>query len=332
MLSRITAKFVSVVFASILSGTLVSTASYGAPPAADDCLSAPNGQAPEGSHWYYRIERGTKRHCWYVREQGQKVSQSAPSSAAPAAKPVAAKPIAANPEPAIRGTVANARAELPAASIRGTSDNPAVATPPPQPPQPPAGMNVTRDTPDQPAASTDISRTSPTIASRWPEPSSTAPSANQTQAAANADDTDMQPTSSVAAAAEPPPVVLAAASTEKPQSHSSSIPMLSIVMVGALSLAGLIGSAIVKFGGRRRQRRAVVIERDPTWDAISSEPRQMHAAEAWSSPPAPPVAEPRPRRPGFTMPRDLQMTDRARVRQDDPITEMLNRLAKSAAR
>ncbi len=121
-----TAKFVSVVFASVLAGIPFTTVSHSATPAADDCLSAPNEQTPAGSHWYYRIERGTKRHCWYLREEGEKVSQSAPSSAAPAAKPIAPKA-----EPPIRGSVANARAELPVTSARDAADSSAATAPQP---------------------------------------------------------------------------------------------------------------------------------------------------------------------------------------------------------
>jgi len=147
------------------------------------------------------------------------------------------------------------------------------------------------------------------------------------------DDTDVQPAAPVAAPR--PPVALAAADApaEKSPGHSGSIPMLSIVMMGALALAGLIGSVIVRFGGwRRRNRVDIAVDRDAMWDAISPEPRSSRATEARSSRPAPPVAAPMPRRPGFTMPRELQMADHAADRRDDRVTEMLARLARSAAR
>jgi hypothetical protein len=31
------------------------------------CLQAPAGQAPEGEHWYYRLDRESQRKCWYFR-------------------------------------------------------------------------------------------------------------------------------------------------------------------------------------------------------------------------------------------------------------------------
>jgi len=38
--------------------------------AAGDCAAAPNATAPQGSHWYYRLDRTTKRKCWYIAAQG----------------------------------------------------------------------------------------------------------------------------------------------------------------------------------------------------------------------------------------------------------------------
>jgi hypothetical protein len=32
--------------------------------AAETCIAAPNAPAPQGSHWYYRLERATQRKCW----------------------------------------------------------------------------------------------------------------------------------------------------------------------------------------------------------------------------------------------------------------------------
>ena len=50
---------------------------------ADSCLTAPKGATPSGSHWYYRIDRTTKRQCWYLREESDKAddkfARAAPS-------------------------------------------------------------------------------------------------------------------------------------------------------------------------------------------------------------------------------------------------------------
>jgi hypothetical protein len=89
-------------------------------PASDECLSKPGASAPQGSHWYYRINRADRRHCWYLGPDGarsraheaarsstpkpirQRTSrhagastapQGAPSEAAPAADAAAVAPV-----------------------------------------------------------------------------------------------------------------------------------------------------------------------------------------------------------------------------------------------
>ena len=44
---------------------------------ADDCLTAPNSPAPQGTHWYYRLDRTNQRKCWYVRAARQPAQQAA---------------------------------------------------------------------------------------------------------------------------------------------------------------------------------------------------------------------------------------------------------------
>src|SRR3981189_2120938 len=50
--------------------------------AAETCLAGPKGAAPQGSHWYYRLERGSQRKCWRLVQKDQK-GQSAAAQAAP---------------------------------------------------------------------------------------------------------------------------------------------------------------------------------------------------------------------------------------------------------
>jgi hypothetical protein len=42
------------------------TASDASARAATDCIAAPKGTVPQGSHWYYRWDREGQRKCWYV--------------------------------------------------------------------------------------------------------------------------------------------------------------------------------------------------------------------------------------------------------------------------
>src|SRR5271154_3846807 len=55
--------------------------------AEDDCLTAPNAPAPQGSHWYYHEDRATQRKCWYVRPQSQAAGEVAPQDKATAERP-----------------------------------------------------------------------------------------------------------------------------------------------------------------------------------------------------------------------------------------------------
>jgi hypothetical protein len=59
--------------------------------AADECIAKPNAPAPQGSHWYYRVDRASKRQCWYLGAEGAKVRAPSRETASrvptPAAKP-----------------------------------------------------------------------------------------------------------------------------------------------------------------------------------------------------------------------------------------------------
>jgi hypothetical protein len=79
---------VPAIVATIVAAIAGTTGSTFAEPAADECLSKPNGPSPEGSHWYYRVDRANdNRHCWYLGRVGAKTRQAAaakqPASATP---------------------------------------------------------------------------------------------------------------------------------------------------------------------------------------------------------------------------------------------------------
>jgi len=80
------------VFVSLLAGVPLTTLQVRAAPAADECLSAPNHQPSEGSHWYYRTDRTRNRQCWYQRQAGEEVRSVTPkpeSQRMPVAQPPA---------------------------------------------------------------------------------------------------------------------------------------------------------------------------------------------------------------------------------------------------
>ena len=70
---------------------------------ADDCLTAPNSPAPQGSHWYYRLDRATQRKCWYVRAPGQPAQQAAAPATTGPATPLHSTPAPSGPTPLADG-------------------------------------------------------------------------------------------------------------------------------------------------------------------------------------------------------------------------------------
>ena len=62
---------------ALVATLLVSGVGITVPASAEDCLGAPNSPAPQGSHWYYRLDWATQRKCWYARAPGPIVQQAA---------------------------------------------------------------------------------------------------------------------------------------------------------------------------------------------------------------------------------------------------------------
>jgi len=110
---------------------------------AEDCLAGPNAQAPQGSHWYYRLDRATHRKCWYVGTQRARTHRAAATaeerrSAAPVRAEVADGdvPAAADaaPQPAFapRLPAGAATASADAAPAESAPPAPAAAAPAPE--------------------------------------------------------------------------------------------------------------------------------------------------------------------------------------------------------
>jgi hypothetical protein len=78
------ASIAQAVFAAVFAALVLSLWSGGLAQATEDCIEAPNSQAPQGSHWYYRLDRVNKRKCWYLAPERKRVQQVAPNMPAPA--------------------------------------------------------------------------------------------------------------------------------------------------------------------------------------------------------------------------------------------------------
>lgn len=95
--------FIPIAFVATLLTSGVGVAAPAETARVDDCLSAPNSAAPQGSHWYYRLDRATKRKCWYVRALGQPAQQAAAPATIVPATSLHSTPAPSGPNPAPEG-------------------------------------------------------------------------------------------------------------------------------------------------------------------------------------------------------------------------------------
>jgi hypothetical protein len=336
-----TTKFMSALFTSLLVGAPLTTASHGAPaPAeAEECLAGPKGTAPQGGHWYYRIDRATKRHCWYLGDEKEKAARAATAKSSASAD-AASPPKKAAPQ----RDIADARAELPLPQMQVEPETSITGQRAVAPVTNAAGTD-TNQRANVSDTNTQSSAQSSVIASRWPESSGVSPSASPAPAPAPAPATyqsaaTVQP--DVAEAADTvdapapaiAPVTLAAADSSAAR-QTGSIRTLLMVIIGALALAGLIGSAIFRFGSRRwTGGRDVRVDRRAIWDSVTPSPVAYPSAGA----PMPAADIPHEMRaiPRETraIPRETRALPRETRAPDDPdqrITEMLARLSRTAA-
>jgi hypothetical protein len=223
------AKFVSAIFATIIASSTLTAA----PEAeneekekpVDTCLLGPDASAPPGGHWYYRADRANKRNCWYL---GEAKNKGARKAAAEEDATAAEKPAAPAPKkPVAQRSITDARAELPSQ----TSLEPETKTV--------ATQRIT-------AAPADAQRA---VATRWPEPAAVSPPAASPAPpapAARAAETPNQAQAQSTPAAQPPrpfapqPLPAKASAADKPL----SLPMLLTVLVGGLSVIGVMASVI----------------------------------------------------------------------------------------
>jgi hypothetical protein len=98
---------------------------------AEDCLSAPNSPAREGTQWRYRLDWATQRKCWYMRAIDPSTHQTTahPEAAPPA--PVLAIPIPSAGPPATGSAISvNRTNPTPPSSNREEIDTKTTAAPP----------------------------------------------------------------------------------------------------------------------------------------------------------------------------------------------------------
>lgn len=224
---------------------------------ADDCLTAPSGEALQGQRWFYRTERGTQRHCWYLRDKAeQRASQPAPAMAiSTAAKPIAIAPRAAMPP----RPNADARAELPARS-RLDGDNTLASR------AQSAASPVTNDSAPQPLDSYSA-----------PPPAADSPVADASNAVAETN-------ANLGMSAVTPDAGL----RSEAALPKTSLQRLLVAIFGALAFAGVTASLIHRFAFIWRKRNAR-LRRRTLWQSAKkarTHPPQTASAPAASAPAA----------------------------------------------
>ncbi len=167
--TKILSAFLIMVPATIL---LTAEASLGE-PAAEACKASPGGAAPKGMHWYYRINRATNKHCWYLGPVGIHTTKSHASVAAATSEPATAR----------RQNAADGDSAPPAQAM--TADDSEAAAPPLDAARAPAPQPSSMQTasaqaipaqvlpaaPAQvlPAAAASPAAGNPRFGARWPE-------------------------------------------------------------------------------------------------------------------------------------------------------------------
>jgi hypothetical protein len=257
--------------------------------AADECLRGPNGPSPKGSHWYYRVDRSTGRHCWYLGAEGQRVRSVSEKTSQQTRKRVtqhAQRAETTAPEPAVRSPAPPAvRSHAPPAvaetktvasffsqywaSLFNGGEPPKIAAAaepklaPAADASRPAPSTVTSSYAQEPGQ-TDAQDEMPLV---WPV---------------------LTEAEKAAAAAPTPRLVQTSVPTSLPASGLKSQYMVAI-LAGALAIAGILMALVYRLGSIRFSRRQEQ-RQNPRWDITN-----QVAARLPLAPPPLAYADPIPR-------------------------------------
>ncbi len=271
-----TTSLLSCVAVAALVGAATATIVFQPASAADECLTKPK-EAQAGKHWFYRIDRATKRQCWYLRDDDR-------------ASSAARKPASQQDQAKLSSSAANAHAEI-QTSAGPTRDDMKVASSTPTTSSAPASVfpSVAPSAAPEPAASaepspdkTDSAASDSALATRWPDASGTLQTAPEPAvrtssyklAAASAEPSPVESTSTMASAAAAGDSVstgsLASASDDASRARL-------FAFLGAVAVAGFSTSVLLARARARRQVRLqpVAAGRATRWPA-EPEVDRMH--------------------------------------------------------
>jgi hypothetical protein len=238
------AKFMVALIASILSSASAFAAPEEAEQRPDTCLTSPREYSPPGSRWRYRTERGTGRHCWFLKDDVEKTAGKSAESTTAAEEPAAAP---SRKKPARARTVSDARAEFSQVAVEPETR--------PEPAPSAASAPVTDS--NQPSTVRSANMLAPAAATRWPDPMSTTNSAANPPAppAAPADQSADGRTPPAAATSPAKQQAMPRAVPPTPLSEKPmSLPMLITVSAGALSVLAVLVSVFFAWRSSRAAR------------------------------------------------------------------------------
>jgi len=218
--------------------------------AAETCLTAPKGAAPQGSHWYYRVDRGSQRKCWRLVQKDQKDPRAAAQvdpqgdvgddteepTAPQAAKKSGGRVTAPQPK------ASQALVTKDASDTENTSDTTAATAQPVQWPDPPASM---MERPTAPASVAPAQTVPAQTAGDAPAP------------AAIAQQPDRQPMATAESAATAPAAGGTSAASGSTSADSGGVSVLQYIFA-IIAFVGLVACPIFYIAGVRLRRTDVL--------------------------------------------------------------------------
>lgn len=256
---------------------------------ADNCLAAPRGASPAGQHWYYHVDRASKRKCWYLHATEPIEHRAVVKHQAAAANPAADANAEAAPAPQIAAAPAAAAADPAVAAAAPPPPVSASVFPDPPAPTPDSAAD---DTPPAPHVKMLTVRTStPFVGTAVISPQNTpeqaaAASAPQTpayDAVAPAIDGAKPPSDSGGAeprgkadAAYSAPMRTAGAAAADARTKTAEMFILLAIVLG---LAAALIAVVGKIAGIYRKPE-IAVELDDAWVDDRSEARRWIAEEA----------------------------------------------------
>jgi hypothetical protein len=282
MMKRAT-KILPVVLTSVIAGASIASMFVNTAGAAEECLAKPKDGAPQGQHWYYRLDRSTKRQCWYLRDKDDASSQAAvPAPADKTASPDKTASLDRKTETLLTRSTADAYAALSSSgsqSVGGSQIQPVTQT---------LSVDAKPNEQDPSHDAAPESAQSP-VASRWPDPTGVLSPAIERPATPALAVASTTPDPVNDATAAPAGTEVSPDRAELPASSTTySLQMLLLAAFSALAFSGLAGGTIYFARVRRRPEPDDVTSRWSGWtppdDAYRLYAPPMSKARAVKSP------------------------------------------------